>query len=170
MDKVLEDLTRNSDKVLNDTSSSAAASFSTLFSRLTSSLDDDSSSGASGDDIDIGASSSSMMEPLLSMLFSKDILYPSLKLMLENFDKYIEERKEKLAEEEVKKCREQKECIGEMCRVYESMKDEDSSEIKSENLKKILDLLEKCGVNFFFTFLVLMIWELFYLRLRFCFF
>lgn len=153
MDKVLEDMVRNSEKVLNDSGSSAAASFSTLFSRLTSSLDDDSTGGGGGGGGDDAASASggdvagAMMEPFLSMLFSKDILYPSLKLMLENFDKYMDERKEKLNEEEMKKCGEQKECIAEMCRVYESMKNDDTAERKSENLKKILDLLEKCGVS-----------------------
>lgn len=151
MDKVLEDMVRNSEKVLNDSGSSAAASFSTLFSRLTSSLDDDST-GGDGDDAASGGGgggdvAGAMMEPFLSMLFSKDILYPSLKLMLENFDKYIDERKEKLNEEEMRKCGEQKECIAEMCRVYESMKNDDTAERKSENLKKILDLLEKCGVS-----------------------
>lgn len=152
MDKLLDDMARNSDKVLNDpalstsSAASAAASFSTLFSRLTASLDDDSAAADLGDEDEPGAASSSIMEPFLSMLFSKDILYPSLKLMLENFDKYMEERKDKLGEDEMKKCREQKECIAQMCQVYEAMTDSDSSESKSERLKTILDLLEKCGV------------------------
>lgn len=148
MDKVLEDMTKKSEKILNDDSNSTAASFSALFSRLTSSLDDDSPPAEGEEDVEGGGeASSTMMEPILSMLFSKDILYPSLKLMLENYDKYIEERKEKLSDDQMKKCVDQKQCIGEMCQVYESMKDDDSKDAKSESLKKILDLLEKCGVK-----------------------
>jgi hypothetical protein len=140
MTKVLEDMTKKSDEVLNNSNDNAFA-FSSLFSKLTSSLDDGANEGE-----DLDGASAMMMEPILSMLFSKDILYPSLKLMLENYDKYIEERRDKLSEVELKKCNDQKECIAEMCTIYEGTKDEDSKEVKSENLRKILDLLEKCGV------------------------
>lgn len=157
MDRVLEDMTKKSEKILND-DSAAAASFSALFSRLTTSLDDDAATsteeGAAAaaendQEEDMAGASSMMMEPILTMLFSKDILYPSLKLMLDNYDKYIDERKDKLTDEEMAKCREQKTCISEMCNVYESMRDDDTKEAKSESLKKILDLLEKCGVRVF---------------------
>lgn len=103
------------------------------------------SSNLDGDD-EFSQTEAMMMEPLLSMLFSKDILYPSLKLMLDNFDKYLEDNKEKLSEQETTKCLEQKDYIRKMCEVYESAKESDSKEAKSEQLKKIIDYLEKCGM------------------------
>lgn len=129
-------MNKNSEKILNNPTAGA----DDIFSRLTSSLNDE--------DEDLEGASSLMMEPILSMLFSKDILYPSLKLMLENYDKYIEEKREKMNEVELKKCYDQKECIKEMCSVYEQSKEDDSKEQKTEQLKKIIDLLEKCGVIF----------------------
>jgi hypothetical protein len=138
--KVLEDMNKNSEKVLkNSESFPFGADF---LSSLTSSLNET----GENDDENLDSASSLMMQPILSMLFSKEILYPSLKLMLENYDKYIENKKEKLNEEELKKCYLQKECIAKMCHIYEESKETDTQEAKTAQLKNILDLLEKCGV------------------------
>jgi len=137
--KVLDDINKNSEKVLKNNTSASGFPFGADFlSSLnnTGNEDDDNLEGAS----------SLMMEPILNMLFSKEILYPSLKLMLDNYDSYINERREKLSEEELKKCLNQKECIKEMCSIYDEQRESDSSEKRSENLKKILGLLEKCGM------------------------
>ena len=137
--KVLEDINKNSEKVLKNNTSGFPFG-ANFFSALNSDKNDpESEDGLDG-------ASSLMMEPILNMLFSKDILYPSLKLMQENYDAYINERRNKLSEEELKKCFDQKECIKEMCIIYESQKENDLSEKRSEDLKKILDLLEKCGM------------------------
>lgn len=155
MDKVLEDMQKSSDKILNDNdeSSPSVAAFSALLSKLTSGIDDDESADAttSVSGSKEGDEGESMMEPVLSMLFSKDILFPSLKLMLDNYDKYIEEREGTLGADEMNKCKAQRACIREMCDAYEQIKDDDSKEVKAENLKKILDLLEKCGVRLQFV-------------------
>jgi hypothetical protein len=135
LNKVLDDMNKNTEKVFKN--NPAGFPFGDFLSQLNQN---------SGDEEGLGGGS--MMEPILSMLFSKDILYPSLKMMLDNYDKYISDRKDKLTEEELKKCLDQKECIKEMCVVYESQTDTDSGEAKSEQLKNILDLLEKCGVSF----------------------
>jgi hypothetical protein len=152
--KVLEDMNKNSEKVLNNsnTNNESFPFSSDFFANFASSLAEGSKGAAGGGedneaDNAEGAASSLMMEPILSMLFSKDILYPSLNLMLENYDKYIEERKDKLSEDELKKCHEQKACIKDMCQVYEQSKETDSQEAKSQQLKKILELLERCGVG-----------------------
>lgn len=129
--KVLDDLNKNTDKVLN----SGPSLNSEFFSKL---------NFAGGDDED--GDDDLMMEPILSMLFSKDVLYPSLKLMLENYEKYLVEKKESLSKEEFDKCNMQKDSIQKMCEIYEKSKDTDSKQEKSEQLKQILDLLEKCGV------------------------
>ena len=136
--KVLSDLNKNSEKVLKD----SADPFASFGKEFLSSLENETSNLDSED-----GAASFMMQPILSMLFSKEILYPSLKMMSENYDKYIEDKKTTLSEQELDKCRFQKECIKEMCSVYEQSKDSDSKEEKSNQLKKILDLLEKCGVS-----------------------
>lgn len=156
LQKILEEMNKNSEKVLNNPADSFPFS-PDFFSKFASSLDPDNQAGAAGgpenQEESLDGASSLMMEPILSMLFSKDILYPSLNLMLENYDKYIDERREKMNDEELNKCNFQKECIKEMCKVYEDSKETDSKEAKAEQLKKILDLLEKCGVCILFLLL-----------------
>ena len=142
LQKVLEDMNKNSEKVLKNDSFPFGADF---LSSLASSLNE--GDNLTGDD-NLDSASSLMMQPILSMLFSKEILYPSLKLMNENYVKYIEEKKEKLNAEELKKCNDQKGCIEQMCKVYEESKENDSQEAKTAQLKTVLDLLEKCGVFF----------------------
>jgi peroxin-19 len=144
LDKVLEDMNKNSERVLKNDKFPFG---SDLLSKLLSTAQEDKEDG---DDLD--AESSLMLEPLLNMLFSKEILYPSLKMMSENYDKYLVEQKEKLSEDEYAKCVSQKECIREMCVIYESSNETDSSEEKTEKLKKVLDLLEKCGVSLLLSF------------------
>ncbi len=143
--KVLEDMNKNSEKVLKNSETFPFGG--DFLSSLTNSLNET----GENDDENLDSASSLMMQPILSMLFSKEILYPSLKLMLENYDKYIENKKEKLNEEELKKCYLQKECIAKMCNIYEESKETDTQEAKTAQLKNILDLLEKCGVflNYF---------------------
>jgi peroxin-19 len=131
--KVLNDINKNSEKVLKNNVPSGFP------------FDADFLSSMSNGDDGVGATGG-IMEPILNMLFSKEILYPSLKLMLDNYDSYISERKDKLSEEEMNKCLAQKVCIKVMCSIYEGQAESDSSEKKSDDLKKILDLLEQCGM------------------------
>ncbi len=143
MQKVLEDMNKNSKKVLKNSNTGGAFPFGADFlSSLTQTLNVDEN----GDE-PIDSATSLMMQPILSMLFSKDILYPSLKLMSENYDKYILDKKEAMSEEELTKCHEQREYIKQMCCVYEKQSESDTKEAKAEQLKNILDLLEKCGVS-----------------------
>ena len=93
LNKVLDDLNKNSENLFKNLSSDGFPfGGSEFLSSLMNSKDE-------GDEEGLDSASALMMEPILSMLFSKDILYPSLKMMLENFDKYILENKEKLKEE-----------------------------------------------------------------------
>ena len=148
LQKVLEDMNKNSEKVLKQSANVNFPFGADFLSSLTSSLNNETT----GDDDDEGVdgATSMMMQPIISMLFSKEILYPSLKLMLENYDKYIAEKKDKLSDIELNKCLEQKEYIRQMCEVYEKANETDAQEAKTEQLKNILDLLEKCGVKLSF--------------------
>ena len=136
LDKVLSDITKQSEKLLKNTNDGGLLNEEFLLSQLN--LDD-------GDVNESDPASSLLMQPLISMLFSKEILYPSLKMMLENYDKYLETNKEKLNETDLKKYCEQKDCIIQMCGIYEEAKESDSQEVKSSQQQKILELLEKCG-------------------------
>lgn len=144
MQKLLDDMNKNSEKVLKNSSNNGFPFGNDLLSSLTETLN--ASEGSSTGDDALDGATSMMMQPILSMLFSKEILYPSLKLMLENYDKYIDEKKDKLNEDELTKCYEQKDYIKKMCTVYEEANENDSKEKKAEQLKIILDLLEKCGM------------------------
>lgn len=142
LQKVLQDMNKSSEKVLKN--SNTCSPFNADFlSSLTQGLNLDET-GENNEPLD--SATSLMMQPILSMLFSKEILYPSLKLMSENYDKYISDKKETLSEVELQKCHEQKEYIKQMCDVYEGSNETDSKEAKAEQLKKILELLEKCGM------------------------
>lgn len=95
MQKVLDDMNKNSEKVLKNSANSGFPFGNDFLSSLTQGLNlDENSTGDEG----LDGATSMMMQPILSMLFSKEILYPSLKMMLENYDKYIEEKKEKLTD------------------------------------------------------------------------
>ena len=138
LDKVLEDIAKQSEKVLKNTGGSDSGMFNEEFLLSQLNLDDNSV-----DDSD--PTSSLLMQPLITMLFSKEILYPSLKMMLENYEKYLETNKDKLNASEFSKYSDQKDCIIQMCHIYEVAKETDSQEVKSSQQSKILDLLEKCG-------------------------
>lgn len=144
LDKLLENINKKSEKLLKNDGNPNSSLFNEEF--LLSQLNLNAANGDDEDDDDDNDPESSLlMQPLISMLFSKDILYPSLKMMLDNYEKYLESNKEKLNEAEMKKCAEQKQYIHQMCNIYENSKDSDSQEIKSNQLKQLLDLLEKCG-------------------------
>jgi hypothetical protein len=144
--KKAEELNEASSSGASGRSAATSSFFNAEFLAKLNKMQDFDSGTSEGDD-DLNEAEAMMMEPLLNMLFSKDILYPSLKMMQENFDKYLEEKKEKLSEEELKKLEDQKGCIKEMCLVYENTTENDSKQEKSAQLKKIVDLLEKCGVS-----------------------
>ena len=132
--KVLEDMNKQSEKLLKNSGAGSEGLLNEEFLLSQLNLDEN-------DD----PASSLLMQPLISMLFSKDILYPSLKMMLDNYEKYLETNKDKLNSNDLDKYSEQKRCIVEMCGIYENSKDTDSQEVKSSQQQKILDLLEKCG-------------------------
>jgi hypothetical protein len=133
---------------LNPTSFFNAEFLSKLNANSSSSRGNDETEDDNNDEL--SEMEASMMEPLLSMLFSKEILYPSLKMMLDNFDKYLEEKQATLSDEELSKCKTQQEYIAEMCRLYEENVEGDSEaetkKKKSQQLKRIIELLEKCGM------------------------
>jgi hypothetical protein len=125
LDKILENMNKQSESILKD---------------------DDIFGSLNGNSSPHDDESNLLMQPLLKMLFSKDILYPSLKMMLDNYDKYLNENKvDKETTVEYKNCLKQKDHIIEMCKIYEASNETDSQEIKSKQLQSILELLEKCG-------------------------
>lgn len=135
LDKILEDMNK---QFKNSGSGAGGGLLNEEF--LLSQLNLDESSNETDD-----PASSLLMQPLISMLFSKDILYPSLQMMLKNYENYLETNKDKLNSSDFNKYSEQKRCIEDMCGIYENSKDTDSQEVKSSQQQKILDLLEKCG-------------------------
>jgi hypothetical protein len=140
LQKVLDNMNKNSEKILKNSNNEGFPFGSEFFSTLNS-----LNSNENNDD-NLDGATSLMMQPILSMLFSKDILYPSLKLMLDNYDKYLVDKKNQMNQSELNKCLEQKDYIKKMCDVYEKSCENDSKETKTEQLKEILDLLEKCGM------------------------
>lgn len=136
LSKVLDDMNKQSEKIKNSNFGAGENLFADLLNIA---------GGGGGDASDDDLESSLLMQPLISMLFSKEVLHPSLKLMLTNYDKYLEDNIAKKGTGDYDKCIKQRECIVEMCNVYESAKESDNQEEKSKQLKKILELLEKCG-------------------------
>jgi hypothetical protein len=156
LNKVLDNMNKSSEEFFKKSSEASAngggskfpfdSDFFSFLNNLPAGGDDDDNEGENNE----GIADNLMMQPVLSMLFSKEILYPSLKLMRENYDTYINEKRGKMTQDELQKCFDQKECIEEMCVIYEEQTVNDSKEKKAERLKNILDLLEKCGVSILF--------------------
>eukprot|EP00041_Stephanoeca_diplocostata_P036590 m.1341635 g.1341635 ORF g.1341635 m.1341635 type:complete len:344 (+) comp24896_c0_seq1:68-1099(+) len=81
---------------------------------------------------------SQMMEPMMESLFSKDILYPSLKEVSEQYPKWLKENQPKLDAAAYGQYESQYAKMQEMCGVYE-----DSGMDTKAQVKRVLGLMEE---------------------------
>lgn len=90
----------------------------------------------------------SLMQNVMQMLLSKDLLYPALKDISTKYPAWLEEHKATLPPEKFDKYSEQQRVIVNICTEFESEAAEDPTAVKQCRYQRILDLMQKmqdCG-------------------------
>lgn len=88
------------------------------------------------------------MQTMMQSLLSKEILYPTMKDIVDKYPAWLEENKSKLESSEYERYSRQKELMTRMCEELEKEKDTDSAEVKEKRCNLLLDLMQKmqnCG-------------------------
>lgn len=83
------------------------------------------------------------MQGMLRTLTSAEILLPGIKDLLEKYPKFLRENAEKLSQEDKERYQKQQDLFGVICRDLEEERPEDSSEMKEERFKRVLDNIYK---------------------------
>lgn len=88
------------------------------------------------------------MQGMMQSLLSKEVLYPSLKDILEKYPQWLEENREKIGAEELERYRKQQELMERVCEQLEKETDADTAEKKREQFEKVLTLMQKVSGAF----------------------
>lgn len=89
-----------------------------------------------------------MVTNLMQNLLSKNVLYPALKEMTEKYPQYLEDNKDTLSRQEIKRYSHQLDLMLVVCREFESESPDDSESVKNERFQRILSVMQKmqdCG-------------------------
>ena len=79
-----------------------------------------------------------MMEDVMKMMLSRDVLYPPMKEMANSFPSWLIKNKDNISETEQKNYENQLVCLEIICSEFESEKDSDSESVKKERFNKIM--------------------------------
>ena len=85
------------------------------------------------------------MQGMMQSLLSKDVLYPSLKDILDKFPEWLRTNKDSLSREDAERFENQKKLMEEVCAELEKEKETHSEEQKKERFEKVLGLMQKVG-------------------------
>ncbi|XP_043475664.1 peroxisomal biogenesis factor 19 [Leptopilina heterotoma] len=88
------------------------------------------------------------MQGMMQSLLSKEVLYPSLKDLVEKYPQWLEEKKDTLSSEDFTRYSKQLELMGKVCAELETEKEDDTDEIKKRRFDKTLMLMQEmqtCG-------------------------
>lgn len=91
------------------------------------------------------------MQGMMQSLLSKEVLYPSLKDILEKYPAWIEDNKDKVSAEELERYKKQQQLMEQVCGQLEKETESDTPEQKKEQFEKVLALMQKVG----FTMLIM---------------
>lgn len=83
------------------------------------------------------------MQGMMQSLLSKEVLYPSLKEILEKFPGWLQENDQKLSKEDKERFIKQKELMEEVCKELEGEKEDDSVDVRRTRFEKVLTLMQK---------------------------
>lgn len=90
-----------------------------------------------------GLDQNSFLPVMLQSFLSKDVLYPSLKDMLEKFPEWLEQNESQLTPEEKQKYQNQQKLMEDICKELVSESEADSAESQRERFEKVLGLMQK---------------------------
>lgn len=83
------------------------------------------------------------MQGMMQSLLSKEVLYPSLKDILEKYPQWLEENKGKISGEDMERYKKQQELMERVCEQLEKEGDADTTDKKREQFEKVLGLMQK---------------------------
>ncbi|KAL3270823.1 hypothetical protein HHI36_021343 [Cryptolaemus montrouzieri] len=83
------------------------------------------------------------MQGMMQSLLSKEVLYPSLKDVLDKFPQWLESNKEKLSAEDLSRYENQQKLMNQVCGVLEKEEESDSKEMKNQRFEEVLNLMQK---------------------------
>ena len=89
-----------------------------------------------------------VMQGMLQHLLSKEILYPSLKELVDKYPEWLEERKTRISSSDLQRFTKQLELMRQVCNELEKEKDEDTETIKKERFDAVMSLMQEvqgCG-------------------------
>ncbi|KAK6172158.1 hypothetical protein SNE40_015884 [Patella caerulea] len=84
-----------------------------------------------------------MMQGMMQMLLSKEVLYPSLKEISSKYPKWLDENKDKIVEEERNRFNKQHTLMVEICSHYESEQETDSDDVKRERFENLMTIMQQ---------------------------
>ncbi|XP_033221509.1 peroxisomal biogenesis factor 19 [Belonocnema kinseyi] len=88
------------------------------------------------------------MQGMMQSLLSKEVLYPSLKDLVEKYPKWLEEKKETLPPADLERYTKQLELMQKVCTELETEKEDDGDDVKKHRFEKTLMLMQEmqtCG-------------------------
>ncbi|XP_038062811.1 peroxisomal biogenesis factor 19-like [Patiria miniata] len=84
-----------------------------------------------------------MMQHMMQSLLSKDILYPSLKEVVEKYPVWLDENQSTVKPEDFERYTQQFELMKRLCTEYESEQSTDSTDVKQQRMTRIMDLIQE---------------------------
>lgn len=83
------------------------------------------------------------MQGMMQSLLSKEVLYPSLKDILDKYPAWIEENKTKIGAEDLERYKKQQDLMERVCSQLELESSAESPEQKREQFEKVLSLMQQ---------------------------
>uniref|UniRef100_A0A1B6E8B1 Peroxin-19 n=2 Tax=Clastoptera arizonana TaxID=38151 RepID=A0A1B6E8B1_9HEMI len=87
-------------------------------------------------------------QQIIQTFLSKEVLYPSMKELLDKYPAWLEENKEKISQEDLTRFKKQQKIMTKVCNEFEQESETDSEEVTERRFKKIVELMTKmqaCG-------------------------
>ncbi|XP_012244646.1 peroxisomal biogenesis factor 19 isoform X2 [Bombus impatiens] len=88
------------------------------------------------------------MQGMLQHLLSKEILYPSLKELVDKYPEWLEEKKTVISSSDLQRFRKQLELMQQVCMELDKEKDDDTEEVKKKRFETIISFMQEvqaCG-------------------------
>lgn len=96
------------------------------------------------------------MQGMMQGLLSKEVLYPSLKDILDKFPGWLTENDSKLTPEDKERYNKQKDLMQQVCSELEAENQDDSADVKRRRFEKVLGLMQKLQVGSYLLFPILL--------------
>ena len=120
---------------------------SEMMKEMQANMGSDTKDGGSSDEaFPDGDAFMGMMQGMMENLLSKDLLYPSLKELKENYPSWLSDNEEKLTQEDYTKYKNQNDIIIQLCDLFEEESKEDTDQIKKQRTEKVIGLMQKMQV------------------------